>query len=307
MASAPNYGSAPRCGSCKITNGDGTGAIDFSNFLPPTAGTRVREIRVHTGPTTAPGTSAKVFILVHDGTTSTVIDTFSWVNAANAQQAVRTYDNVVLTPGYKLQAAVQTAVASGATMHFVAGGQDLTFCTWYTQYLHMQTCAVAAGDVVSPRQLLGTVGEHAGGAHLHLGLGDGVPLVHPTGGAPICGQTIDVTGWLARPINGSHVGTPPARASYFSASELAFIQAHFAFPLSPNLNWVTGIGSTFHNDYDYYAADLILPPLIDIHATVGQPVFAAFKGGDVRTVVESAANFGGDLQWCVTLRHDRIG
>ena len=126
MATTPNYGSTPRCGSCQIANADGTTAKDFSNFTPAAAGTRVRRITCHSGPTTAPGTSAKALILVHDGTNARIRAEFSWINTVDTKQAELGFDDLLLPTGYKLQAIVRTAVASGATLDFIVEGEDLT-------------------------------------------------------------------------------------------------------------------------------------------------------------------------------------
>lgn len=126
MASTPTFGSTPRNGSCQLANADGTTAKDFSNFTPPSAGTRVREIRCFSGPTTAPGGAYVVLILVHDGTNARIIERFALNNTADVRQAVFRYDNLVLPSGYKLQAVVRSTLASGATLDLVALGEDLT-------------------------------------------------------------------------------------------------------------------------------------------------------------------------------------
>ncbi len=126
MATAPVYASTARCGNCQLAVGDTTVAKDFSNFTPPSAGTRVSEIRCHSGPTTAPGGTYTVHLFVHDGTNARILDVVTLVNTVNTQQAVFRYDNLILPTGYKLQAVVRTTLASGATLDFIAMGADLT-------------------------------------------------------------------------------------------------------------------------------------------------------------------------------------
>lgn len=126
MASTPTYASTPRLGTCQLANADGTTAKDFTNLTPAAAGTRVKEIRVHSGPTTAPGGTTKVLLLVHDGTNARIIDVFSMTNTTDTQQAIFRYENLILPTGHKLQAVTRTALTSGATLDFVAEGEDLT-------------------------------------------------------------------------------------------------------------------------------------------------------------------------------------
>lgn len=114
----------PRCGSCQLAVGDTTVAKDFSNLTPAATGTRVTSITCVSGPTTAPGGTYVVQILVHDGTNARIYKTFALVNTANTEQAVLRPDDLVLPTGYKLQAVVRTTLASGATLDFIANGGD---------------------------------------------------------------------------------------------------------------------------------------------------------------------------------------
>ena len=126
MATTPNYGSTPRCGSVQVTNGDGTTAKDVANFTPPAAGTRVKEIRCHSGPTTAPGGTYTVVVLVHDGANARIVEKFSLSNAVDTRQAIFRFDSLLLPSGYKLQVQMRTTLASGATLDFIVEGEDLT-------------------------------------------------------------------------------------------------------------------------------------------------------------------------------------
>jgi hypothetical protein len=123
-ATLPVYLGSPRAGSCQLANADGTTAKDFSNITPVAAGTKVTEIRVTSGPTTAPGGTYIVNILFHDGTNARILETASLTNSASQLQAIFTYENLVLPTGYKLQAIIRTALTAGATLDFLAFGAD---------------------------------------------------------------------------------------------------------------------------------------------------------------------------------------
>lgn len=127
MASTPLFGSTPRLGTVQLANADGTTAKDVANFTPPAAGTRVREIRCCSGPTTAPGGTHRVVILVHDGTNARIIESFTLQNTADIFQMLYRYDNLKLPDAnHKLQVQIRTALTSGATLDFVVMGEDLT-------------------------------------------------------------------------------------------------------------------------------------------------------------------------------------
>lgn len=127
MASTPTFGSTPRVGTVQLANADGSSSPkDFGNFTPASAGTRVREIRVASGPTTAPGGTHRTIIFVHDGTSSFILESFTLTNTADIPQVVFRYDSLKLPSGYKLQVQVRTTLTSGATLDFVALGEDLT-------------------------------------------------------------------------------------------------------------------------------------------------------------------------------------
>lgn len=122
--SFPVFGGSPRNGSCQLANADSTTPKDFSNFTPAAAGTRVNEITIQSGPTTAPGAIA-VAILVHDGTNARVIKNVTLTNTANLDQFTLTFNNLILPTGYKLQAVARTAVTSGGTVDIIVQGVDL--------------------------------------------------------------------------------------------------------------------------------------------------------------------------------------
>jgi hypothetical protein len=120
----PVFAGTPRNGSCQLAVGDTTTAKAFSNFTPAATGTRVNEIRCQSGPTTAPGGTYIVQILVNDGTNDRILDVFTLVNTVNTQQAILRYDNLILPSGYSLKVVVRTTLTSGATLDFIAMGSD---------------------------------------------------------------------------------------------------------------------------------------------------------------------------------------
>jgi hypothetical protein len=127
MASTPNFGSTPRLGTVQLANADGTTAKDVANFTPVSAGTRVKEIRVSSGPTTAPGGTHRVVILVYDGTNARILESFTLTNTADIPQVVFRYDNLILPDvNHKIQVQSRTTLTSGATLDFLVFGQDMT-------------------------------------------------------------------------------------------------------------------------------------------------------------------------------------
>lgn len=124
MASTPNYEATKRSGSIILDNSSST-SLSAAVLTGVAAGTRVKEIRMFTGPTTAPGSSVKVAVIHSDGTNDTVIDVVTLTNTADLQQAVLRYDNVFL-PGtaHSIKFQCRTALASGSTLHCEVYGAD---------------------------------------------------------------------------------------------------------------------------------------------------------------------------------------
>ena len=176
---------------------------------------------------------------------------------------------------------------------------------WYSEYLHLSSVAVTAGEVIEANKLIGLIdGNHEGGAHLHFGIGDGDPLLHPDTSviARIAGQTIDITTWTALTVTGTHVGVPPYRDSFFTAEEKQYIRDRFIFPLEITLPWIQDIGSVFHTDYDYYAVDYATDP--DPADAAGANVYSCCNTDvDVVTTVEFAGYVSDDVKYSVILRH----
>lgn len=124
MASTPNYEATRRQGSIILNNASGT-SLSSAVLTGASTGTRVREIRLCTGPTTAPGSSVKVALVLSDGTNDTVIDVVSLSNTADMQQAVMRYDNVFLVgTGCSIKFQCRTALASGSALHCSVFGAD---------------------------------------------------------------------------------------------------------------------------------------------------------------------------------------
>lgn len=123
MASTPNYEAGRRYGSTILNSGSGT-TITSAVLTGASTNTRVREIRVYSGPTTAPGSG--VLAVIHDdGTNQTVIEVVTLNNTANALQAILRYDNVNLVgTGQSIKFQMRTAITSGGTVHCAVYGAD---------------------------------------------------------------------------------------------------------------------------------------------------------------------------------------
>lgn len=118
------YAGVPRCGSIELTSGSTTTAVAASNFTPAATGTRVSEIRCCSGPTTAPGGTTKVDILINDGANDRILDTFAMINATDTLQYVGRFDNLILPTGYSLKAVSRTTLTAGAILDFIIMGSD---------------------------------------------------------------------------------------------------------------------------------------------------------------------------------------
>lgn len=119
MATSPAYAAVPNNGGLALANADGTTATTF--FTAGSSGSRVSRISVYSGPTTAPGSTAKCVISLG----SQIIDIFTIVNTADVFQYDRVFDDLLLEASQTLTVAVRTTLTSGATLHAVAFGADL--------------------------------------------------------------------------------------------------------------------------------------------------------------------------------------
>lgn len=126
MAANPVFASVGHNGLLQLSNADGTN-LSAAIITGVAAGTRVREIRVYSGPTTAPGTGI-LTLQVTDGTTTNVFELLTLTNTANILQGGPfTYTNLIL-PGtsWSIKAQMRTAITSGGTVHISILGEDLT-------------------------------------------------------------------------------------------------------------------------------------------------------------------------------------
>lgn len=125
MAAAPTFASVGHNGLLSLSNSDSTN-LSAAIITGVAAGTRVKEIRVYSGPTTAPGTGVLTLQLT-DGTTVTVFEVMVCTNTANIQQGVFRYDNLILPgTGWNIKAQMRTAITSGGTILISILGEDLT-------------------------------------------------------------------------------------------------------------------------------------------------------------------------------------
>jgi hypothetical protein len=183
-------------------------------------------------------------------------------------------------------------------------GADGPCVVWFTKYMHLGAVAVQAGEFVSPGQLVGYLAYQTSGAHLHFSLGDGQPLIWPGFNVPIAGRLTNVTDWFGYPIVGPRVGCQRGGmgGANFDDEVLAYIRARFQTPMRGD-GWRVRLGSPFHCDWEYDAVDLSTgDPAGDWQVDIGKPVYAAVKGADVVTTVETVWR-GGDGAYAVLLRH----
>lgn len=124
MAATPNYEGTKRQGAYRLTSSDGT-TLTSAVLTGAATGTRVREIRVYSGPTTAPGSGVVLAVVLDDGTNTTVIDTVFISNNADYTQAVLRYDNVFLpSASHSIKFNLRTAIASGSRLDCSVFGSD---------------------------------------------------------------------------------------------------------------------------------------------------------------------------------------
>lgn len=125
MAATPVFAASPKVGYVQLANADSTN-ISAAAVTGVAAGTRVREIRVVSGATTAPGASAtKLIVYIDNAGTSRRIDVLSLTNAADSLQGVLVYNNLLLpNTSHTIKFSVNGALASGATLDCVVIGED---------------------------------------------------------------------------------------------------------------------------------------------------------------------------------------
>lgn len=125
MSATPVFASVGHNGILQLANADSTNA-SAAIITGVAAGTRIKEIRVYSGPTTAPGTGVLV-LLIHDGSTTNVFEVLTLTNTVSIQQGVFRYDNLILpSTSWNIKAQMRTAITSGGTVHISILGEDLT-------------------------------------------------------------------------------------------------------------------------------------------------------------------------------------
>lgn len=136
MGASPVFASAPRILEATVSTAntarDGTGTlVDLTGASwtsAPAAGTKVTSVAVVAS---ADPADSIVNLFIHDGTTSRYFDSFDLGNPAAASATVDTYRasksyaDLVLPSGYKLQASITVALTAGVVNVFAMAG-DLT-------------------------------------------------------------------------------------------------------------------------------------------------------------------------------------
>lgn len=125
MAATPVFAASPKVGFIQLGLSDSTN-VSAAAVTGASTGTRIREIRVVSGPTTAPGASAtKLIVYLDNGGTSRRIDTISLTNAVDTLQGVSVYSNLLLPgTGHTIKFSLNGALASGSTLDCVVIGED---------------------------------------------------------------------------------------------------------------------------------------------------------------------------------------
>lgn len=110
-------------GGIILNNGSGTSETS-AIVSGGSAGSRVDEIRITSGPTTAPGTGI-LSIIANDGSTSYVIDEVTLNNTVNSVQTINYYPNLNLpSSSWSIRAQMRTAITSGGTVNMVVIGSN---------------------------------------------------------------------------------------------------------------------------------------------------------------------------------------
>lgn len=124
MATTPNFAATPKVGSVTLDNALGT-SNSAAAVTGAASGTRVREIRVTSGATTAPGGSATKLIVLLDGGTARRVDVLSLTNAVDTFQGRLVYDNLLLpSASWSIKFVLNGTLTSGATLDCVVIGED---------------------------------------------------------------------------------------------------------------------------------------------------------------------------------------
>lgn len=116
----PHYADVPNNTVITFNNSDTTTAKSLGVTVG-TYGTRVKEIPVMTGPTTAPGTG-KFCILLNDK----VIRLVALVNTVDTEIITFRFDNLILKSGDVLKGVMRTTITSGGSIDVSVLAEDLS-------------------------------------------------------------------------------------------------------------------------------------------------------------------------------------
>lgn len=128
MATTPNFAATPKIGHVQLDSTTGT-SLSTAAITGAASGTRIREIRVTSGPTTAPGASVtKLFVVMEISGTARRVDVLTLTNSVDTFQGRLLYDNLLLpSTSHTLKFSVNFGLASGtpsATLDVVVIGED---------------------------------------------------------------------------------------------------------------------------------------------------------------------------------------
>ncbi|WP_439624058.1 PKD domain-containing protein [Gemmata sp.] len=189
---------------------------------------------------------------------------------------------------------------------------------WYTEYHHLGTVDVAAGDVLAPRATIGTLGAIPSGAHAHFVLGDGSDFFNITDYL-VVGQSLDTDEWWPWPKEGVRfpsadppIYDPPVFAGVTDqAAARAYIRS-VTVPFLPAAGYKQVYGSAEHRGGEYYAVD-VTGSDVDVTADppdqtmAGTAITLAIGSAAVESTVIFAGSLGEDVMNMVIVRHRPCG
>lgn len=198
------------------------------------------------------------------------------IDGATGLQAIEEYPAFEINGNNKIKEGTKVRLwwGAGPWLEFESPASAIgaSCLTWYTQYLHLSNIQVSVGDEVSPGQYLGDVAEmidatdYGGVAHLHWGLGDGVPY-RDDDLETVIGETVEFSDHFSSdpyniPIASDH--DPFVQGpldSSFTEEELTVIKSFVQPPVDytdTSAPWKQFQGSSYHGGYEYYTIDFAL-------------------------------------------------